>query len=61
MNELIKKDINRKCKNAYEIKIKALQEKIMFLKYEKKMLLQQINDFKTCKKVLNELLEKGIK
>jgi len=61
MNELIKKDINKKCENNYDIKIKALQEKIISLKYEKKILLQKINDFKTCKKVLNELLEKGIK
>tara|TARA_Y100001972_G_C7577031_1_gene289496 strand:+ start:463 stop:633 length:171 start_codon:yes stop_codon:yes gene_type:complete len=39
MNELIKKDINRKCENAYEIKIKALQEKIKRLEYENKQLI----------------------
>ena len=39
MNEIIKKDINRKCENAYEIKIKALQEKIKRLEYEKKQLI----------------------
>jgi len=39
VNEIIKKDINRKCENAYEIKIKALQEKIKRLEYEKKQLI----------------------
>ena len=51
MNELVKKDINRKCENAYEIKIKALQEKIKRLEFEKKKLIYKIN------KVFNVLFD----
>ena len=46
MNEIIKKDINRKCENAYEIKIKALQEKIKRLEYENKQLIVDAHTMK---------------
>ena len=52
MNEIQKKDINRKCNNNYEIKIKALQEKIKRLEFEKKELRNNINDLKITSKVI---------